>query len=219
MNSFELSRKWFDWCFENPEKITPSHTAIYFFAIEHCNRLGWKEKFGFPTQMAMEALGIKKNSTYLLYFNDLVDWGFFKLVEKSRNQYSANIISLNCAIPKIGKALDQALIKHGTKQIDSKGISSGISEGRGNGSINKQYNNITIEQIIIYFDENGYSEISAKKFYDYYAVTNWVDSKGKKVKSWKQKAQSVWFKPENKKPEPSKQVLSIADQIEAMRNG
>lgn len=146
MTSYELSRAYFDWCFENPEKVSPNHTAIYFFAIEHCNRLGWKDKFGFPTQMAMEAIGIKKHQTYIKYFTDLVEWGFIKLVEKSKNQYSANVISLKSAIPKNGKALDNALIKHGAKQTESM--------GQSNSSIDKQYNNeqITIEQYNNSFD-------------------------------------------------------------------
>ena len=71
MNTFDLSRNFFDFCFENPEKISPNHIAIYFFAVEHCNRLGWKEKFGFPTQMACEAIGIKKPQTYIKYFKIL----------------------------------------------------------------------------------------------------------------------------------------------------
>ncbi len=83
MNSYELSRNWFDWCFENPEKINPNHSAIYFFAIEHCNRLGWRDKFGFPTQMAMDAVGIKKHQTYIRYFNELCEWGFFKLIQNT----------------------------------------------------------------------------------------------------------------------------------------
>ena len=87
LNSYELSRRWFDFAFDNPEKVSPNHVAIYFFAIEHCNRLGWKTKFGFPTQMAMDALGIKKHQTYIRYFNDLVDWNFFDLIQKSQNQY------------------------------------------------------------------------------------------------------------------------------------
>ena len=115
LNGYELSRKWFDWAFENPEKISPNHAAIYFFAIEHNNRLGWRVKFGFPTQMVMDAIGIKKHSTYIRYFNDLVQWGFFKLIEKSKNQYSANIISLSSALPKNGKALGKAIVKHGAK--------------------------------------------------------------------------------------------------------
>ena len=40
MTGYELSRDWFDFCFENPDKVKPTHAALYFFAIEHCNRLG-----------------------------------------------------------------------------------------------------------------------------------------------------------------------------------
>jgi len=143
INSYDLSRNWFNFCFDNPEKISPNHTAIYFFAIEHCNRLGWKEKFGFPTQMAMDAIGIKKYHTYIKYFNELCEWGFFKIVQKSKNQYSANIISLIFAMPKKGKALDKAIIKHRAKQTES----NGQSNGQSNGTILKQDNKETKEQL------------------------------------------------------------------------
>ncbi len=134
MNSYELSRAWFDFCFENPEKIKPNHTAIYFFAIEHCNRLGWKEKFGFPTTMAMEAVGIKSYNTYINTFNDLVEWKFLKIIERSKNQYSANIVALSNFNKALNKALDKALIKHTTKQSES--IVQSTSESIS--SINKQ---------------------------------------------------------------------------------
>lgn len=143
INSYVLSRNWFDFCFDNPEKITPSHTAIYFFAIEHCNRLGWKEKFGFPTQMVMDAIGIKKYQTYIRYLNELIDWGFIKLIEKSKNQYSSNIISLKSAMPKNGKALDKAIGKHRAKQTQKQLESTGQSKD----SILKQYNKGTKEQL------------------------------------------------------------------------
>lgn len=133
MSGYELTRRFFDFCFENPEKISPNHVAIYCFAIEHCNRLGWKNKFGFPTQMAMDALGIKKHQTYIRYFQDLVDWGFFDLVQKSQNQYSSNIISLISAMPKNGKALDKAIINHTAKQTET----NGQSNGQSNSPINK----------------------------------------------------------------------------------
>ncbi len=125
MNGYELSRDWWDFCFENPEKITPSHSAIYFFAIEHCNRLGWKLKFGFPTSMAMDAIGIKKHETYIKYFYDLCEWGFFILVQKSTNQYSSNIISLSNGITKNGKALEKAILKQQRKQLESNVESNG----------------------------------------------------------------------------------------------
>jgi hypothetical protein len=119
INSYTLSRKWFDYCFENPEKINPSHTALYFFCIEHCNRLGWKEKFGLPTSMAKEAIGIHSYNTYIKTLNELIDFGFIKLIQKSKNQYSSNIIALSYFDKAPDKALDKALIKHSTKQGES----------------------------------------------------------------------------------------------------
>lgn len=119
MNGYELSRIWFDWCFVNPDKIKPNHSALYFFCIEHCNRLGWKDKFGLPTTMAMEALGIKSYNTYKQTLVDLVEWGFIKMIETSKNQYSANIVALSNFNKAVDKALDKALIKHASKQSES----------------------------------------------------------------------------------------------------
>jgi hypothetical protein len=49
-----------------------------------------------------------------------------------------------------------------------------------------------------YFFENGYKREAGTKAYNYYSVANWQDSKGNKVKNWKQKMQAVWFKDEHK---------------------
>jgi hypothetical protein len=116
MNNYELSRQFWDWAFENPEAVRPIHAAVYFFAIEHCNRLGWKKKFGFPSQMTMDAIGVKKYQTYIKAFRELIDWGFINLIEQSKNQYSSNIISLNYAMPKKSKAQDRALDKAMAKE-------------------------------------------------------------------------------------------------------
>lgn len=144
LNSYELSRSWFDFCFENPEKIKPNHTSMYFFAIEHCNRLGWKEKFGFPSTMVMEAIGIKSYNTYINTLNDLIDFGFIKLIEKSKNQYSSNIIALSKFNKANDKALDKAFIKHGSKQSEStdQSIDSIIKQIN-----NKQFNKEQINKI------------------------------------------------------------------------
>ena len=143
MNSYELSRNWFNWCFENPEKISPNHTAMYFFIIEHCNRLGWKEKFGLPMEMTKDAIGIKNYRTYSNTLNDLIEWGFITLVQKSKNQYSSNVIAIVKNTKANTKALDKAMQTHSQKQV------------HGIVCIDKPNNNITIEQInnIYSFDE------------------------------------------------------------------
>ena len=119
MDIYKLNRQFVDFCFENPSKIKPNHYALYFFAIEHCNRLGWKKEFGLPTTMTMEAIGIRSYNTYIKTFNELVEFGFFELKERSRNQYSSNIIEVSNFNKALDKALDKALMKHGTKQVQS----------------------------------------------------------------------------------------------------
>ena len=182
MNSYDLSRKWFDWTFENPERINPNHTALYFFIIEHCNRLGWKEKFGLPTTMAKEAIGIRSYNTYINTLNDLVEFGFIKLIEKSKNQYSSNIVALSNFDKAPDKALDKAMIKHGTKQRESTD------------SINKQE---TIEQIyiptFIEFLKFAIEQVpninkdEVKLKYESWKVNNWKDGNNKQIKNWKTK--------------------------------
>lgn len=88
------------------------------------------------------------------------------------------------------ESLDEKNQKPTTKQREIE-IESKIE-------IEKKVKEININDIKLYFFENGYSEISAQKFFDYYSVASWKDSKGNKVKNWKQKAQAVWFKDENK---------------------
>ena len=90
--------------------------------------------------------------------------------------------------------------------------------GHKKGHMTSHMENVNENEIIDYFKEKGYSKESAKKFFDFYSVSDWKDSNGKKVINWKQKAQSVWFTEENKiKPEPIK-YKSVAEQIEEMRN-
>ncbi len=57
--------------------------------------------------------------------------------------------------------------------------------------------NVNENEIEDYFILNGYSKELANKFYLHYQP-DWTDSNGKKVKDWKKKAQTIWFKEENK---------------------
>lgn len=140
ISGYSLSREWFDFCFENPEKIRPNHTALYFFIIEHCNRLGWKNKFGLPTTVAKDAIGIRSYNTYIKTLNDLVEFGFINLIEKSKNQYSANIVALSKFDKALDRALDKAIIKEevcSIKKQQSTGESTIQSTGESISSINK----------------------------------------------------------------------------------
>lgn len=214
MNTYELSRSWFEFCFNNPDRIKPNHTAVYFFAIEHCNRLGWKDKFGFPSQMVMEAIGIKNWRTYSNTLNDLVDFGFIKMIEISKNQYSSNIIAIVKNTKAHTKALDKALQKHSTKQSQSI-----VSIDKQETKNNKQ--GLHIFKNSPYFDKNYYlSEISKTDFKTpnidfgayWYAMEDYSEQNGKMYKNWLATARS-WIRKDIKegkvktKAQPRKDYL------------
>ena len=119
MDHFKLLRDFWDFAFENPEKISPNHCALYAFIINHSNRLGRKRKMGLPTEMAKEAIGIKSYRTYSNTLCDLVDWGFIEILEKSRNQFSSNIVALVNFTEATTKALDKAMLMQVLKQSQS----------------------------------------------------------------------------------------------------
>jgi len=179
---YELSKQWFDFAFENPEKIRPVHTAIYFFAIEHYNRLGWKKKFGFPSQMVMEAIGVKNWRTYISAFSDLVEWGFFELIEKSRNQYSSNVIAIVKNTEAHTKALSKALQKHSQKQSNST-VSIDKQRTKNKEPKNGRFTPPSQEDVFLYMQDRGGSGAEAEKFYDFYQSKNWYVGKNK-MKDW-----------------------------------
>ena len=187
MNSYELSRKWFDFAFENPEKIKPNHTALYFFTVEHCNRLGWKTKFGLPTTMAKDAIGIRSYNTYINTLNDLVEWGFIDMIERSKNQYSSNIVALSNFDKALDKALDKAMIKHGSKQSES--IDS-INKPITSKQVNQEQDIPTLEEFIEHALSRRF-DVSVKdvtlRYYSWVDNDWCINRKGvnQPIKNWK----------------------------------
>lgn len=109
MTGYELSRAWFNWAWENPDLVNPNHTALFMWIIEKKNRLGWPEKFGLPTGEAMSMLGIKSPKTYSKALSGLIEFGFIKMIQVSKNQNTANIIAIAKIALARASALDSAL--------------------------------------------------------------------------------------------------------------
>ena len=105
-NSYSLNRTWWDWSFDNQSKVKPHHGILYMWAIEQNNRCGWVDEFGFPSAHAMKCTGIRSWKTYSNTLNDLIDWGFIDMRERSKNQFTANIIHLVHNSQEPSKTLD-----------------------------------------------------------------------------------------------------------------
>lgn len=113
----ENIKKWFEWTFENPEKITPTHTALYFFCIYVQKSFGNKEKFTLNSSVAMESLGIASYNTYNKALNDLIKWKFIKEITRAKNQYQNSCFALSFFDKAQYKALDEALLQTGKEQV------------------------------------------------------------------------------------------------------
>lgn len=118
MNGYTLIREWFNFKFENPDKVNSKHSEFFCYLVDKWNRLGQKETFGLPTEVTMEVLGIGSFNTYKKIFQDLIDFGFVELIKNSKNQHSSKIVALSFFDKATNKALDKASDKAIDKAID-----------------------------------------------------------------------------------------------------
>lgn len=200
MTGYELSRNWFDWAFENPDLNTPTHTALYMWFIEKWNRCGQKDKISITTSESMEVLGISSRNTFGKVFKELCEWNFVTVVVDSKNQYSCKVITLAQNLCKqdetTNKALDKALIKHTIKQDESTDASID--------TINKQSNNVTIEQ-----SNNVIEEISKEIFE---ARILELERENQELKAKKEKEKSS-AKKEKEEPPSQAEFMDYAKSI------
>jgi hypothetical protein len=141
LNSYTLSKQWFDFAFENPDKINPNQGILYHWLIEVNNRNNWKEKFALNTEDAGIATGMKNRKTVWKTLNELISFGFVIVVFKSLHKHKATIISL--------PVLDSEAILHQStkrtgKQITdpSKGQVNGLTDPN-NGQVKEVYRSRT----------------------------------------------------------------------------
>lgn len=121
-----------------------------------------------------------------------IDLGFYnqRLADEmeKRNKKSNNISKAVKEVWEKRKESNAIPSKNNAIQKESKKKGNRILMGIVNENVN---------EIEDYFVLNGYSKELANKFYLHYQP-DWTDSNGKKVKDWKKKAQTIWFKEENK---------------------
>ena len=190
-NGYQYSIAWFDFSFANQGKVSPTHTALFMWFIELNNRMGWADNFASPASSAMSAIGVKSYASYKKAFDDLVNFGFIKVVVASKNQYQACIIALsknNKALNKANsKALDKAIANHTEcfnerfeekQQSTIESIVQSTIESKCN--INKpQTINlkqvVTVDDVVTDAAENFEEKISEEKKFEYIPDESYID--------------------------------------------
>ena len=156
-NGYTLTKKWFDWCLDNREQNSPALTALYLYIIERCNSLGWKEKFGIPTEHTMYILAIGSYNTYKKHLQKLNDIGFIKIHEKSKNQFSSNIIGLSNFDEPTDEASDEPRDTLVTKQVTNH-VTSLLSHNKTIKQETKKLKNNSLYDSYTFFASTDFAE-------------------------------------------------------------
>lgn len=119
MNGYNLIRDWYNFKFDNPSKVKAIHSDFYCYLIDLWNRLGQKKEFGLPTTITMEALNVGSYNTYKKVLNDLINFGFVKIISESKNQHQSKIVALSKNDKATDKPLDKATIKATDESLDT----------------------------------------------------------------------------------------------------
>lgn len=211
-NGYKLSRDWFEFVLDNPDKVSGNHTALYFWIVEINNRCGWREKFSITVKECMDGMSCKHRNTYSKCFKDLIEWGFITVVVPAVNQYQCNVIALT----KNVQACKQASDRHVSKQVTG----TDTSNNAGTDTILKHLNHqndknlkpetisgkkvfsapdsIDVLSFLMRKNEKNEEKLSSEvlkreseKFVDFYSSKNWLVGKNKMV-SW-ESAASGWL--------------------------
>jgi hypothetical protein len=121
INIFQLTKVWYEYKAEHSD-LTGNHTDFLFFCVDLNNRLAWKNVFGLPAIETSEFLNISYN-TFRKILSDFTDkHKLIRIVEKSKNQFTSNKISLDLLyynLLKQDKSTYKAFVKAQQKQIES----------------------------------------------------------------------------------------------------
>jgi hypothetical protein len=206
LNGYTLTREWYNFRFENPNKAKHVHSDLYFYIIDRWNRFGQKEKFSLPTESTMEALGIRSYNTYKKALHDLIEFGFVEVIEWSKNQYCSTIIALSKNDKAMYKALDKAMYKADDKAID-KALQSYIN----NRTIEQENKEQRISTISSFYKNRDLLIRQAQEKYpdkdcagDFDRMYEQAQIKGYKYKDWKL-AYFKWVRNENGFSRPAQQ--------------
>jgi len=163
----------------------PSSAQLLWYKLMMLdNKAGWSEWVTVDNQRLMALIQLKREATFIDIRNKLIEAGLIeyrKGKKGSPNQYK--IITFNLKVQTEVNTVVQTVVNTEVQTVDiyKQNINKTNKE-----SNTKKFMPPTLEEIKSYIAEKNLS-VNAEKFFNYFSEGNWVDSKGNKVKNWKQK--------------------------------
>jgi hypothetical protein len=181
-------------------KFKSYHSSLHRYLIHLCNRHRWKNPIDVHTPEAMQGAGIGDHRTYKVALEDLEAWGLIVWLYRSRNQWTANKVHLvfggevpseleqgyeNALVnlPKHPRSTPEAQQKHPRSTPVYTKQSKQQNTINTQNSQNTEEGEITIELVVTYFVEQGWSEAAARAYFDTYSP-HWY-YKEQPIKNWR----------------------------------
>jgi hypothetical protein len=89
----KLTEKWFKLSHHRYD-VKPVDTALFLWILYTASLNEWKDGFSLDSFFAMESLNIASRSTFFNSLFRLEEIGAINIIKKSKNQHTANIISI-----------------------------------------------------------------------------------------------------------------------------
>jgi hypothetical protein len=153
-----------------------------------CRVRGDLSKYSIEDLSRLTLCDTKKLEIAIIFLSQVLDW--IEVIE------NLDISVKNLDISVCQSPVDSSILFNSIQSNNNKDKSSNLDTSNED-SDKKKKSPPTIEEVTVYFRENGYPNDLAQRFFKGYEAAGWRDSKGNPVRSWKQKAQHVWFKPES----------------------
>lgn len=161
---------------------------------------------------------IKEGKTTLeSVMKELKDSGYLKITQKrinGRYSYEYDIYEKpsDCSPHTENQGIENLDIykELNNKELNNKKLNIYISSD--------DFQPPTLEEVIAYCEERK-NNVDPQRFYDYYSVANWKDSKGQPIKNWKQKMIIVWEKDTKEKEQVDNRIDTWTDEYGAIHIG
>lgn len=201
MNYIQLINQF--WHCHKEHSFTPNETAVYFAILDTCNGLLWKNPFNQSNRRFADKCNVTE-PTFIKARNVLKQRGLIDFKSEPGRRHNTvytikylKSFSISGSINDIvSDSVSDMVSTENRLHYNKHTTSSSINETKP-----KVFVPPLIDEVVDYFVESGYQEAVARKAWAHYNKLSWKDANGRRVKSWKSKMQSVWFKEENKQVE------------------
>ena len=173
------------------KQLSTGQIALWHALMAINNKCTWIEWFTVPNIVLELNTGMSRSGV-LKARNSLKQYGLidfkangtkatnYKMVTIAKSKQESNQDSMQ----ESEQVSKQVSTQDGKQDSNTLNKLNETKQKRKN--IKKEFTPPTLEEIEKYVLEKKL-QVDSKKFYDYFTEGNWVDSKGNKVKSWKQK--------------------------------